>query len=78
MIPREEAEFTAADQEVLARLADVVINRIEEHLSTAHDRASILQELAASIYGIRRRMEDIHLWQRYAERTGQLHSGGAS
>ena len=59
------AEFTTLEIEQLSATADRVIEAIERRLESSKDRGATQQELAESVYEIRREMEEITRWRRH-------------
>jgi hypothetical protein len=59
------AEFTTLEIERLSATADQVIEAIERRLENSKDRGATQQELAESVYEIRREMEEITRWRRH-------------
>jgi hypothetical protein len=59
------AEFTTLEIEQLSATADQVIEAIERRLESSKDRGATQQELAESVYEIRREMEKITRWRRH-------------
>lgn len=59
------AEFTAVEIEQLSSTADHVIAMIERRIEAATDRPALQQDLASTIYDIRRRLEEISRWRRH-------------
>jgi len=53
------AEFTALEIEQLSATAEQVIEAIERRLENSKDRVATQQELAESVYEIRRELEEI-------------------
>jgi hypothetical protein len=59
------AEFTPLEIEQLSATAEQVIEAIERRLEHSKDRVATQQELAESVYEIRREMEEITRWRRH-------------
>jgi len=59
------AEFTPIEIEQLSATAEHVIEAIERRLENSKDRVATQQELAESVYEIRREMEEITRWRRH-------------
>ena len=59
------AEFTPLEIEQLSATAEQVIEAIERRLENSKDRVATQQELAESVYEIRREMEEITRWRRH-------------
>ena len=59
------AEFTPLEIERLTATANQVIEAIERRLENSKDRVATQQELAESVYEIRREMEEITRWRRH-------------
>jgi len=59
------AEFTPIEIEQLSATAEQVIEAIERRLENSKDRVATQQELAESVYEIRREMEEITRWRRH-------------
>ena len=52
-----QSPLSADDVDALYRLADRIIEKVEERLETREDRLPVKGEFVNSIYGIRRRLE---------------------
>lgn len=50
--------------------ADHIVDCIEERLENGGDGSSVQQKLAASIYDVRRNMEQVELWFRHYHDSG--------
>ena len=59
------AEFTTLEIEHLSATAEQVIEAIERRLENSRDRVATQQELAESVYEIRRELEEITRWRRH-------------
>jgi hypothetical protein len=59
------AEFTPLEIEQLSSTAEHVIAAIERRIDEDGDASSARQELAESIYDVRRTLEEIHRWRRH-------------
>jgi hypothetical protein len=59
------AEFTTLEIEQLSATAEQVIEAIERRLENSRDRVATQQELAESVYEIRRELEEITRWRRH-------------
>ena len=59
------AEFTPLEIEQLSATAEQVIEAIERRLENSKDRVATQQELAESVYEIRRELEEITRWRRH-------------
>ena len=59
------ADFTAIEIEQLSATADHVIAAIERRIDGGTDRSAVQQDLAANIYDIRSRLEEISRWRRH-------------
>jgi len=68
-IPDGPHDQASSDQIVaLQSLAERVIERIEDRLSEASDRAGVQLGLAESVYSIRRSLEEVEYWRRHYSR----------
>ena len=59
------ADFTPVEIEQLSTTADDVIAMIEQRIEAGADRPAVQQDLAATIYDIRRNLEEISRWRRH-------------
>jgi len=62
---RAPGEVSRESLNALRALAEDVINRIEDSLAETHGRPRQAQELAWSIYEIRKTLERLHYWERH-------------
>jgi hypothetical protein len=58
-------ELSADSVAALSGLAESVISRIESRVSTANDPGAVQVDLIASVYDIRRDLEEIDRWRRH-------------
>ena len=58
-------EVTKADIDRVCGLAESVIEAIERRLDTRHDQPSVQRDLAAAVYRIRSKLEEVDLWRRH-------------
>jgi hypothetical protein len=59
------AEFSTLEIEQLSATAEQVIEAIERRLENNRDKVATQQELAESVYEIRRELEEITRWRRH-------------
>jgi hypothetical protein len=59
------AEFTPLEIEQLSATAEGVIEAIERRIEDGKDKVATQQELAESVYEIRRELEEIAHWRRH-------------
>jgi hypothetical protein len=59
------ADFTVSDRHRLRELADEVVEAIERRIDSGGDGEKVQQQLAGTVYEIRRRMEAIETWFRH-------------
>src|SRR5688500_10187198 len=59
------ADFTAVEIDQLSSHADRVIAAIERRIEDGTDRPAVQQEMAAFIYDIRSRLEEIARWRKH-------------
>ena len=59
--------FTTDEMVRLRELADEIVDAIERRIDTGGDGEPAQQQLAGTIYEVRRRMEVIELWFRHRE-----------
>lgn len=64
------SDLTESVVVTLRREADRVVDCIETRLEHGGDGSSVQQKLAASIYDVRRNMEQVELWFRHFHNSG--------
>ncbi len=58
-------EFTATDMKRLSQLAEETVEAIERRIDSGGDGEKVQQQLAGTVYEIRRRMEVVETWFRH-------------
>jgi hypothetical protein len=59
------ADFSAVEIEQLSSTAETVIAAIERRIESGADKPLVQQDLAANIYEIRSRLEEITRWRKH-------------
>jgi hypothetical protein len=66
-LPQHPASQLSTEQfESIGRLSEEMIAVIETRIARGGDDASVRQELAESVYAIRRKLEEIYRWRHYS------------
>jgi hypothetical protein len=58
-------EFTVEAMKRLRELVEETVEAIEQRIDSGGDRNKVQQELAATVYAVRRRMEAVEIWVRH-------------
>ena len=64
---RPPAGFAASDMVRLRELAEETIDAIERRIDSGGDNLKTQQQLAGTVYEIRKRMEEVEIWFRHRE-----------
>jgi hypothetical protein len=59
-------DFTVGDRDRLRTIADEVVEAVERRIDGGRDNEAVKQQLASTIYEVRRRMEVIEGWFTHA------------
>ena len=63
------SDATAETVAEVRREADRMIECLEQRLASGHDRATVQREMAAAVYEIRVRVEQVEVWYRHYSRV---------